>query len=70
MTVPTTPTVIPLFLNLLAALAPSLWIIVAGALGIGIGAFGRHRFNMAKAVTPKAIRRVAVAKKPVKRPRK
>jgi hypothetical protein len=70
MTVPTTPTVIPLFINLLAALAPSLWIIVAGALGIGVGAFGRHRFNMAKTVKPKQIRRLAAIKKRVKRPRK
>ena len=31
---------IPLFLNLLSLIAPTLWVLASGALGIGIGAYG------------------------------
>ena len=31
---------IPLFLNLLSLIAPTLWVLGSGALGIGIGAYG------------------------------
>ena len=33
---------IPLFLNLLSLIAPTLWVLAAGALGIGVGAYGRE----------------------------
>lgn len=31
---------IPLFLNLLSLIAPTLWVLAAGALGISVGAYG------------------------------
>lgn len=31
---------IPLFLNLLSLIAPTLWVLGSGALGIGVGAYG------------------------------
>lgn len=31
---------IPLFLNLLSLIAPTLWVLASGALGVGIGAYG------------------------------
>ena len=36
---------IPLFLNLLSLIAPILWVLASGALGIGIGAYGPRLFN-------------------------
>ena len=35
---------IPLFLNLLSLIAPTLWVLASGALGIGIGAYGPRLF--------------------------
>lgn len=61
---------IPLFINLLAAIAPSLWVIAAGALGIGIGVYGKSRLDLRKVM--RAVNRKPAARKPtsVKRPRK
>ena len=39
---------IPLFLNLLSLIAPTLWVLGSGALGIGIGAYGPHLLNRLK----------------------
>jgi len=39
---------IPLFLNLLSLIAPTLWVLASGALGIGIGAYGPRLFNYFK----------------------
>ena len=65
----TTP-MITVFINLLAAVAPSLWVIAAGALGIGIGAYGRGKIDMTKVIN--AVRKKPTHRKPtpVKRPRK
>lgn len=65
----TTP-MITVFINLLAAVAPSLWVIAAGALGIGIGAYGRGKIDINKVVN--AVRKKPTHRKPtpVKRPRK
>jgi len=62
MTVPHSPSVITLFINLLAALAPTIWVILAGALGVGVGAYGRNKF-MASKPTPTRRRKTA-AKRP------
>lgn len=61
---------IPLFINILAAMAPSLWVIAAGALGVGIGVYGKSKFDFRK--TSNAVRRKPATKRPtsVKRPRK
>jgi hypothetical protein len=65
----TTP-MITVFINLLAAVAPSIWVIAAGALGIGIGAYGRGKIDINKVVN--AVRKNPTHRKPtpVKRPRK
>jgi hypothetical protein len=65
----TTP-MITVFINVLAAIAPSLWVIAAGALGIGIGAYGRGKIDITKVVN--AVRKKPTVRKPsiVKRPRK
>lgn len=39
---------IPLFLNLLSLIAPTLWVLAAGALGIGVGAYGPRVFQKFK----------------------
>jgi len=39
---------IPLFLNLLSLIAPTLWVLGSGALGIGIGAYGPRLFKRLK----------------------
>ena len=61
---------IPIFINILAAIAPSLWVIAAGALGIGIGVYGRTKLDLRKITS--AIRKKPTHRKPtpVKRPRK
>jgi len=61
---------IPLFINLLAAIAPSLWVIAAGALGIGIGVYGKSRLDLRKVM--RTVKRKPATRKPtaVKRPRK
>ena len=61
---------ITVFINVLAAIAPSLWVIAAGALGIGIGAYGRGKIDITKVVN--AVRKKPFVRKPtpVKRPRK
>lgn len=37
-----------LFLNLLSLVAPTLWVLVAGALGFSVGAWGPKLFNKFK----------------------
>jgi len=39
---------IPLFLNLLSLIAPTLWVLASGALGVGIGAYGPRLINRLK----------------------
>jgi hypothetical protein len=61
---------ITIFINLLAAAAPSLWVILAGVLGVGIGAYGKMKFDLRKET--QLPRRKVVPRKtlPIKRPRK
>lgn len=37
-----------IFLNLLSAIAPTIWVVVAGALGVGVGAYGPKLFTKLK----------------------
>jgi hypothetical protein len=61
---------VTIFINLLAAVAPSLWVILAGVLGVGIGAYGKMKFNLRK--EDQTSRKKEVTKKtlPIRRPRK
>jgi len=65
MTIPAVSKMIPLFINFLAALAPSIWVILAGVAGVSVGAFGTYRFSQKKAKSPVAARqRRHAARKP------
>ena len=37
-----------LFVNLLSLIAPTLWVVAAGALGFSVGAYGPRLFNRIK----------------------
>lgn len=39
---------IPLFLNLLSLIAPTLWVLLAGAMGIGVGAYAPRLLRQLK----------------------
>ena len=65
MIIPTVSKMIPLFINFLAALAPSIWVILAGVAGVSVGAYGTYRVSQKKAKPPLGARkRRPAARKP------